>query len=257
MSDFTSSFWSLYVTVLTILSIVGDVNVDAGRVLHEDDHALAHVAAALGDARRKKFPLQLQRAEKLKPMLDATVKKGREGGEGAWLLNAEGGVVGVLPGIIGTLQANEVIKLIRGSKDANEARDKLMEREWPANTAAELAAFGKEGFFFGRGFTHLLDELLEPYNMFLVRQGGCLRLTGEHFDVLAQRRRFHPLRKLRRDAVAHHRVADLFGDGDAVAEEEVHLGARGTWLDDRRDDVRRRDLLGRLGCLCRRGCRRV
>jgi len=33
-----------------------------------------------------------------------------------------------------------VIKLIRASKDANEAREKLMEREWPANTAAELIA---------------------------------------------------------------------------------------------------------------------
>ena len=37
---------------------------------------------ALGDARRKKFTIQLQRAEKLKPILDAMVKKGREGGEG-------------------------------------------------------------------------------------------------------------------------------------------------------------------------------
>jgi DNA gyrase subunit A len=33
---------------------------------------------------------------------------------------------------------DEVIKLIRASKDANEAREALMAREWPASTAAEL-----------------------------------------------------------------------------------------------------------------------
>ena len=41
---------------------------------------------------------------------------------------------------IAVANIDEVIKLIRGSKDAAEARDKLMEREWPANTAAELIA---------------------------------------------------------------------------------------------------------------------
>jgi len=47
----------------------------------------------------------------------------------------------VLVGLaIAVANIDEVIKLIRGSKDATEARDKLMEREWPANTAAELIA---------------------------------------------------------------------------------------------------------------------
>jgi DNA gyrase subunit A len=41
---------------------------------------------------------------------------------------------------IAVANIDEVIKLIRGSKDANEARDKLMEREWPADTAADLIA---------------------------------------------------------------------------------------------------------------------
>jgi DNA gyrase subunit A len=41
---------------------------------------------------------------------------------------------------IAVANIDEVIKLIRASKDATEARDKLMEREWPANTAAELIA---------------------------------------------------------------------------------------------------------------------
>jgi DNA gyrase subunit A len=39
---------------------------------------------------------------------------------------------------IAVANIDEVIKLIRGSKDATEARDKLMEREWPADTAADL-----------------------------------------------------------------------------------------------------------------------
>src|SRR4051794_1639509 len=47
----------------------------------------------------------------------------------------------VLVGLaIAVANIDEVIKLIRASKDAAEARDKLMEREWPANTAAELIA---------------------------------------------------------------------------------------------------------------------
>jgi DNA gyrase subunit A len=41
---------------------------------------------------------------------------------------------------IAVANIDEVIKLIRGSKDANEAREKLMEREWPADTAADLIA---------------------------------------------------------------------------------------------------------------------
>jgi DNA gyrase subunit A len=41
---------------------------------------------------------------------------------------------------IAVANIDEVIKLIRASKDANEAREKLMEREWPADTAADLIA---------------------------------------------------------------------------------------------------------------------
>ncbi len=45
----------------------------------------------------------------------------------------------VLVGLaIAVANIDEVIKLIRGSKDANEARDALMAREWPATTAATL-----------------------------------------------------------------------------------------------------------------------
>ena len=41
---------------------------------------------------------------------------------------------------IAVANIDEVIRLIRTSKDANEARDRLMERDWPAATAAELIA---------------------------------------------------------------------------------------------------------------------
>jgi DNA gyrase subunit A len=41
---------------------------------------------------------------------------------------------------IAVANIDEVIKLIRASKDANEARDALMAREWPATTAASLIA---------------------------------------------------------------------------------------------------------------------
>ena len=47
----------------------------------------------------------------------------------------------VLVGLaIAVANIDEVIKLIRGSKDANEAREALMSREWPATTAASLIA---------------------------------------------------------------------------------------------------------------------
>jgi ABC-type transporter Mla MlaB component len=66
-----------------------EARVDMLSVTGFDDDGARLVAAALGEARRKRFPLQLQRAEKLKPALDAAVKKGRDGGEGAWLLSLE------------------------------------------------------------------------------------------------------------------------------------------------------------------------
>ena len=47
----------------------------------------------------------------------------------------------VLVGLaIAVANIDEVIRVIRASKDANEAREALMAREWPAATAAELIA---------------------------------------------------------------------------------------------------------------------
>lgn len=62
---------------------------DAMSVTGFDDDGARLLAQALGDARRQKFQLQLQRMEKLQPSLDAAIKRGVEGGEGAWLLSLE------------------------------------------------------------------------------------------------------------------------------------------------------------------------
>ncbi len=66
-----------------------EVRLDLMSVTGFDDEGARLLVQALGDARRARFPLLLQRAEKLKPLLDAEVKKGRDGGEGAWLLSLE------------------------------------------------------------------------------------------------------------------------------------------------------------------------
>jgi DNA gyrase subunit A len=66
---------------------------------------------------------------------------------------------------IAVANIDEVIKLIRVSKDANEARDALMAREWPANTAAELIA--------------LIDD---PRHR--VSSAGTARLTAEQTKAI-------------------------------------------------------------------------
>jgi DNA gyrase subunit A len=56
-----------------------------------------------------------------------------------FLLNKARDRAHILVGLaIAVANIDEVIKLIRGSKDANEAREALMAREWPATTAASL-----------------------------------------------------------------------------------------------------------------------
>jgi ABC-type transporter Mla MlaB component len=66
-----------------------EARIDFMSVTGFDDEGARILANALGEARRKKFAVQLQRVEKLKPALDAALKQGREGGEGAWLLSLE------------------------------------------------------------------------------------------------------------------------------------------------------------------------
>ncbi|HEX4884913.1 MAG TPA: STAS domain-containing protein, partial [Casimicrobiaceae bacterium] len=62
---------------------------DLGGVTGYDDEGAALLAAALSEARRARLVLAIERADKLRAALDASVKAGREGGQGAWQLSLE------------------------------------------------------------------------------------------------------------------------------------------------------------------------
>jgi anti-anti-sigma regulatory factor len=62
---------------------------DLASVAGFDDAGALLLAKALASVRKQRFPLTLQRPEKLRAALDALLKKGREAGEGAWLLRLE------------------------------------------------------------------------------------------------------------------------------------------------------------------------
>jgi ABC-type transporter Mla MlaB component len=68
---------------------ITEVRLDFMSVTGFDDEGARILASALAEARRRKFVIALQRVEKLGPMLDAVIRKGRDGGEGAWLLSLE------------------------------------------------------------------------------------------------------------------------------------------------------------------------
>jgi ABC-type transporter Mla MlaB component len=68
---------------------LAEVRLDFGAVTAFDDDGARLLAHVLGEARRAKFPLQMLRTDKFRPLLDAAVKKGLDGGEGAWLLSLE------------------------------------------------------------------------------------------------------------------------------------------------------------------------
>jgi len=68
---------------------IGQARLDLAAVVGFDDEGARLLANALAEARRKGFQLAIERPEKLKSALDAAVKKGRDGGQGAWLLSLE------------------------------------------------------------------------------------------------------------------------------------------------------------------------
>ena len=68
---------------------VPQARLDFASVSGFDDEGARLLADALALARRKRFPLLLQRAERLQPILDIAIRRGREGGEGSWLLALE------------------------------------------------------------------------------------------------------------------------------------------------------------------------
>jgi anti-anti-sigma regulatory factor len=68
---------------------VHHARLDLASVTGFDDEGAKLLANALAHARKHRFPLTLQRPEKLRMAVDAVVKRGRDGGEGAWLLSLE------------------------------------------------------------------------------------------------------------------------------------------------------------------------
>ena len=68
---------------------VPGARLDLSSVLGFDDAGAHALADLLGVARRNRQAIAIERAEKLVAALDATVKKGKDGGQGAWLLSLE------------------------------------------------------------------------------------------------------------------------------------------------------------------------
>ena len=62
---------------------------DLAAITDFDDAGAQLLADILGEARRKQYPLGLQRADSLRRALEAAVRKGQAGGAGAWLLSLE------------------------------------------------------------------------------------------------------------------------------------------------------------------------
>jgi anti-anti-sigma regulatory factor len=62
---------------------------DLAQVAGFDDAGARLLADALADARKRRCALTLQRSEKMRAALDILVRRGREAGEGAWLLSLE------------------------------------------------------------------------------------------------------------------------------------------------------------------------
>ena len=72
-----------------ILKKVPHARLDLASVIGFDDAGARLLADALAYARKHHFALTLQRPEKLQVAVNAVVKRGKEGGEGAWLLSLE------------------------------------------------------------------------------------------------------------------------------------------------------------------------
>jgi len=68
---------------------VPHARLDLASVAGFDDAGARLLADALAYARKHRFTLTLQRPEKLEVAVTAAVKRGRDGGEGAWLLSLE------------------------------------------------------------------------------------------------------------------------------------------------------------------------
>jgi anti-anti-sigma regulatory factor len=65
------------------------IRLDLSKVVEFDDAGARLLAVALEQARRARLALEILQADKLRRALEAAVRQGREGGEGAWLLSLE------------------------------------------------------------------------------------------------------------------------------------------------------------------------
>lgn len=72
-----------------IVKPIAKARLDLSKVAGVDAAGARLLADALGAARRAKFALEVLHAARLRPALEAAVRQGRDGGEGAWLLSLE------------------------------------------------------------------------------------------------------------------------------------------------------------------------
>jgi anti-anti-sigma regulatory factor len=68
---------------------VSQARFDLAAITDFDEAGARLLVDVLGEARRKQYPLGLQRQDGLRRALEAAVRKGQAGGEGAWLLSLE------------------------------------------------------------------------------------------------------------------------------------------------------------------------
>ena len=68
---------------------VPHARLDLSSVVSFDDSGARQLAALLAEARRANVMLTIERPEKMRLLLDVAIRKGREGGQGTWLLALE------------------------------------------------------------------------------------------------------------------------------------------------------------------------
>ena len=74
---------------LVIAKKTTHARLDLAKVAGFDDTGARMLAEALAEARKRRFALTIQHPEKVRATLDILIKRGKEGGEGAWLLSLE------------------------------------------------------------------------------------------------------------------------------------------------------------------------
>lgn len=68
---------------------IANARLDLAQVAGFDDAGAHLLADALAEVRKRRVPLLLERVDKVRAALDILIRRGREGGEGVWLLSLE------------------------------------------------------------------------------------------------------------------------------------------------------------------------